>query len=531
MKEVKIIGLSVNKQLGGLKACNVSFDPENRLIAVKGEVGAGKSTLQKSIKIGSQGSKSMVDKGLYGKIDQEIQLLDGSESVFISVKSDENNTLTYILYQKDKDGKKINNPIIDGVKASPSKYLDNLQTKLTWRIDELTSENPTVQKKIVLDLYGFELKKIGADSILKELDASKSNRYTKDVLRKQVGGIAEHLKEKGVIVDKVNTHPKFADISEITRKINNLEYKIESGKEGLSEKKEAALAILVNKGQEFNLKLKEIQLQISKSNSEIISNTEKITKAIAVLEDLKERGLVKELKVVYDVLTPLKELEFENGRCKSKIDVAFSQEINALLNNAKINRKNYSIEDTKPLEFDEAPFLAEIASLRESLIEAEANNKLATALDSFFEWRDADIEVIRLQDKYTKALKSINTGVEGLSIDFEGDKLYLKYDGSYDPKYFNNIEKETKKLSSYSHTQKPMIALLLQNYLLSLKVKAMRYLFIDDIPIDKKTQALLGKMCEELNLNIFVNITGDFEVESLKDGEILVQGGELFFNK
>ena len=53
---------------------------------------------------------------------------------------------------KDEDGKKINDPIIDGVKCTPSTYLKSLQTSLTWKMNELTSENNTVQKKI-LPLY------------------------------------------------------------------------------------------------------------------------------------------------------------------------------------------------------------------------------------------------------------------------------------------------------------------------------------------------------------------------------------------
>ena len=57
----------------------------------------------------------------------------------------------------------------------------------------------------------------------------------------------------------------------------------------------------------------------------------------------------------------------------------------------------------------------------------------------------------------------------------------------------------------------------------------MRYLWIDNVPIDKKTKTLLDKMGKDLNLTIIVNITGDFSKNSLENGEILIEGGEVFF--
>ena len=106
----------------------------------------------------------------------------------------------------------------------------------------------------------------------------------------------------------------------------------------------------------------------------------------------------------------------------------------------------------------------------------------------------------------------------------------MTYDGTFDPEYFNNIDKVDRKLSSYSGTQKPMICLLLQNYLLNKLPKAMRYLWIDNVPIDNKTKLLLEKMGNELNVTVIVNITGDFTKNGLTDGEILIEGGEVFFN-
>ena len=48
---------------------------------------------------------------------------------------------------------------------------------------------------------------------------------------------------------------------------------------------------------------------------------------------------------------------------------------------------------------------------------------------------------------------------------------------------------------------------------------------------EDKTKELLNTMGDALNLTIFINITGDFDKNSLETGEILLEGGEVFFNK
>ena len=129
-------------------------------------------------------------------------------------------------------------------------------------------------------------------------------------------------------------------------------------------------------------------------------------------------------------------------------------------------------------------------------------------------------------------MAKVDTGVLGLKIvpNKDGDEIYLMYDGCYDPKYFNNPNCELRKVSSYSGTQKPVICLLIQKAMLAKKPKAMRQMFIDNVPIDKKTRILLESMCNELDIRVFVNMTGDYTANSLSNGEILIEGGEVFFN-
>ena len=96
-REVKITGLTLNKNLGIIQACSLKFDKDNKLIVFKGASGNGKTTMQKALQLGTQGSKTMTDNNLYGKIDTEVQLLDGDTPLWIGCKN-KGKTLSYVLF-------------------------------------------------------------------------------------------------------------------------------------------------------------------------------------------------------------------------------------------------------------------------------------------------------------------------------------------------------------------------------------------------------------------------------------------------
>jgi energy-coupling factor transporter ATP-binding protein EcfA2 len=565
-KEVKIIGLKVNEQMGILQSCQLKFDPQNNLIAVLGSVGSGKSTLQKSLKLGTLGSNTLKDdKELYGKIDEEVQLLDGDENIFVACKSNEEGALKYTIYTKDHEGKIIKDPVIDGVKATPGAYFKNLQTALTWRIDELTSENPTIQKKILLELYKSQLAKVGvvfdkkseaySDSILGKIEYAENKRAEKEFARKQVGGFANQLKPLGIDIDIAETIPKRVDMSENESRKNSLQFKIDN----IGDVKNQELKEIKNKADEIVNKLKEknselksanlvIENEFSKKKERYKQNTHTYNGLLTDIETLvdaecftKEVGLeflellekgFKNEDPISAQMHPLLEID-EDGKIKTSADSWTGDKI---IRRMLVELKEKKIEyvelsdkpsgDTSKLESDLELVISQMSIDKET-------NRRCDMVDSYLEWHEANQDVLDLRDEYAQMLSGINTGVDGLNIcvNKEDGKLdiYLTYNGAYDPKYFNNIDLEDRKLSSYSGTQKPMICLLLQNYLLSKKPKALRYLWIDDVPIDKKTKVLLNKMGEELNLTVIVNITGDFTRENLGAGDILIEGGEVFF--
>lgn len=575
MKEqtkVKIIGLKINKQLGILHACQLTFGEDNKLIIIKGGVGDGKTTLHRGLQLGTLGSKTLKDNKLYGdNIDLETQLLDGDMPIFVGCKSDKD-SLTYTLYSRDREGKIIKEPVIDGVKATPAKYLETLQTELTWRMNDLTSENPTTHKNILLKLYQFALTKIGVvfdktlpgykDTILHQIDEAESVRDEKDMTRKQYGGIAEDLKAQGYDPDRPDTIPDEVDISQIDLKIKEQERlktveetKCESGKAGKLQELKLEVSELTNKCMSYNNK---IELEYDKKKAAFIQ-TEKINNEIKEIksnflnymdrlnnmEALSHEGRRMLAEMIEDNVKfkdkaekPIESLFIrinDDGKVDLKNIDQYPEEAVELLNQIlSIKEKYYEALNSESVTPDVAGFNTEIQRLKEQKNNANGTNLIVKAVDSFHKWRDSHAKVLEKKREYQKMLDGIDTGVPGLRIiaqeKKEGFDLFLMYDGRDDPEYFSNFHSEYRKLSSYSGTQKVMICLLMQNYLLNRKPKALRYMYIDNTPIDNKTRVLLENMCEKLNLRIFLNLTGDFDKNAINDGEILIEGGEVFFN-
>lgn len=567
-KEVKIIGLSIKEDFGAIKATELKFDANMRLTVIKGEVGSGKTTLNKAMRLTTQGSDTLVDKNLYdGNINMVAQLLDGDKKVFVGCKSEEGKPLTYFLYEEDENGKKIKDPIIDGVKATPAAYLKSMQTALTWRLSELTSENPTTQRNLLLETYSKELEKKGVvfdkkspnyvGGIIDQIEKAKEKRSYLDMKRKEVGGIADDLKKKGV---DFKSRIEMVSISELVAKIEAEKAKKNQALENPKSAREKKLLELKNSGLEhinklrsFNEKIKAENKPIEDFNKTINDWLENKEQKLKELFDtinflIKDEDLAKEYAGQISQSMPnlklkelKKELEFnEKGSCISKPS-EFEGEIKETLESYIQTGLDYVIESKKELDsIDTSKYDKIIEELEKEKKAKELTNSDALAVNSYHDWKDANEEVNEINRKFFMLLSGIDTGVEGLHIapEYEidekgqrvakGNDIYLMYDGSYDPVYFSNPDKELRKLSAYSDTQKPMICLLIQKYLLSKKPKVLPYLWIDQVPIDKKTKKLLDKMSEELGLWLFVNWTGDFDKANLQDGEILVENGELF---
>ena len=295
-KEVKIIALKVNEQFGILQSFECEFDSKDNLIVIKGEVGSGKTTLRKSLNLGTYGSETLKDdKQLYGKIDQEVQLLDGDTPIYVGCKSDKKGKLVYVIYTKDDEGKIVKDPVVDGVKLTPSVYLKSLQTALTWRMEELTSENTTVQKKLLLELYKSDLAKAGvifdksaegySESILGRIEIAEMERGQADYERKTNGGFAKHLEPQGIYMDKPETLPSRKDLEGLEKEKAKLGYDLEN----VGGQKEQSLKEISVKADEVVVKLRAENVEIEKTNKGLEEDFDKLHIACTDAKMFKER--------------------------------------------------------------------------------------------------------------------------------------------------------------------------------------------------------------------------------------------------
>lgn len=564
-KEVKIIGLSVNKNFGGLKATELTFDENNKLTVVKGEVGAGKTTLNKALSLTTKGSKALEDNNLYGEVDLTAQLLDGEHKVFVECKTNSAGKIVHTIYTIDENGNKLKDVVIDGQKLTPANYLKSLQTSLTWRLDELTSENPTTQRNLLLELYQKELEKQGVifdknhpkftDSIIHKIEKAKSERNYADMKRKEVGGIQEDLTAKGI---QTESRMKLNDVNDLEQSIRRLYSEREYLVNNSEQAHKNALNELKTKGLEINSKLKDHRDSIKDANDErrklVDKRADEINEREVKLKQIHDtvlelgkseiyakdvvNGIFKDLPKLerYEAVM-LKQLEFnEKGSCISDpSDFKDDDAVCELLSEYRLIASKYQrLAQQGYDEVDTSEIDSKISKLESELEQALKNNKEAKAVNALHDWKDANEYVKSLQTDFYKKLTDIDTGVKGLHIALESKEsndIFLMYDGSYDKEYFNNPNGELRKLSSYSDTQKPLICLLIQNYLLGKKGKSLPYLWIDRVPIDNKTRKLLERMSSELGLWLFVSWTGDFDLSNLQDGELLIENGEVFFNK
>ena len=634
-KQVKITGLIFHQDLGIIQAQKLEFNENDQLTIIKGEVGAGKTHLQTALRLGTQGKKVLTDNALYGDIDLEVQLLDGTFPLWVGCKN-KGKTLQFVLYTKDINGKKVKNPIIDGIEATPSKYLEHLQTELTWKMDELTSENPNIQKKILLKLYQDQFSKIGVifdknhidyeNSIKGQIDKAEKNRNDKDYYRKTKGGIADDLRAKGYDPDRPETCPNEISIEDIDNEIKKLEKEITIKESAPEIRKEKELAEIKSKASEvtneclvYNKELEddyELKNKIhAKYQDEITEITNNLNELEIILNNLGLNVHYNPLKEDIEYPKEVKKpplptyiLFDKNNNVSNENFKELNKDAQDLVKKIDMHRQSYSTKSKENFEVDVSDLKAKIEAQEILKLQAIEDNKIVDAIDSFHKWRTSNKDVVRLKGEYIQLLAKVDTGVKGLEIMPIEDDIFLMYNGEYDPTYFNNINvstkpishklkeyikyehiakyiketsskhyfaidkklniiksdkninnsdcliifrnhdvlsendiikelqdkkiyfyKEMRKLSSYSGTQRPVICLLIQNYLLSKKAKAMRYIYIDDIPHDNKTRSLLEKMSKELDLHIFLNWTGDFEQSKLNDGEFLIKGGEIFF--
>lgn len=581
-KKLKLLSFRL-EHLNGIKVVELTPDIlQNDLIQIKGEIGQGKSSLAKGL-ITSLGDNqfSKKDELAEGFIAESI-IIDGEQTVYLGVKTKKNKKgeikAETLLYSKDKDGKHYT-PVIDGKKATAKDYMQMINEGIAFKRDDLFSENQKTHREFIEKMFGAELKALNIDEVLKRIKDAKENQDSKRALADANGAFKSTFKEEGYEVEDLAAI-SLVDIEGIRKNITSKELEKdrlvrepETNYKLVKAEKEAEKAERLNKIKDKGLEVQNSMRSITdKLNKEYNSELEKYktTKAdseakaeeysktkqtildFPILADAEKEKYIGILDKAYsnykvEMLPEPKKpntITFEFGSVN--IPEHPEEEYKPLIEKRKQLADEYKQLDEKPLDLpsienvDTSEIDAEINKLEVSLKGAENTNNLVRRYGIWEDWIEAKGLYQKEIDILRKLYCKINTGVEGLEIvpkvtNTGRIEIWMMYNGSYDTKFFANSTKEMRHITgnqSYSTSQKAIIGLLLQAARLDLKPKALRLAIIDDVPLYTEAGVkILEKIQTEKDLKLITTYTSsEYDKDSIEDGTIIIEGGEVFFN-
>jgi len=562
MKTPKIISLTLNSRFGILEAQEVNFVQDaSQLIQVKANVGSGKTTLGNAIAVGLAGGSEReipLDMKKYEGLDVEEQISFGDTPVFLHTKYDAGK-LSSSVYIKDVNGKRCDNPVLNGSKFTAASLRDYLKTEMTFDAESFISENPKVQFEWMTNVYKDKLKDKGivfdkksplyAGTILWELEQAKMERsriYNKVT---ELNAYKSRLEQEGwtetnipefinvLLIEEEQrsaTKKYYEEIQAIDKEISDLTIKaanfnsiIANYNSTLETQKELADTKAQKEVDDYNAGIqKDIDLR---EEIRVCVDFLHLHKFIGVADQFnKLPELKKKKEFVGSIIAKIEKDEngkyIKVGNYSPEVDGAFVGISDLRATGALLMEKK-----SKIIEPTDDEYKARIES-------AKASNRIAERWATFFQHQEADNKVKDIFNRYRKVFTTIDLGVEGLRMSLlgsdedEGNEIRTTYNGSHDAELFGNPEKEARIISGYSHTQRNILAVLMQIYLLDEKRKkgqeGLRFMFFD-APIDLKTKDILIGLQEKYDLQLITTGTGDYTVEGLKEGEILIENGYL----
>jgi hypothetical protein len=582
---VEIIGFRAS----GYKAIQaVVLKPDllsEKLVRVVGDIGNGKSSLMELLQIALSGSEAVAKKdALKSGFLSEVQISDGDHKLFMGARVTEyakgenkgQAKFETFLFEKDMDGKPFA-PVIDGRKATASDYMNMLHTDITFNIPALFSNNPTEHRKLLETLFSDELSKLGIEKVLEAIAQAKKRQDNTRAICEANGAFKTIFEEEGWKTEQLESLSK-VDIEAIRQKITAKEIEKDrilnsaAATKELNETKarnerdeklraiQVKAAAVVEKIRELNEeKTSAYQIELdcfNKYNATIDALAEKFRAAESLIDgfpvdDVSKSAIAVILKEQYTKqvsafgvtpLTPAAPLCIPIQSGQVQIPTEYDLEYAPLVQERQQLVDQYKAIQAMPIEvletetpntdaIDEA-----IASLKVQRDAADKNNQLVARFQYWTQWIEAKGIYEKEIDTLRKLYAKVNTGVPGLVITpittkSERIEIYLQYNGQYDPAFFGNEPCEHRFLFDYSAFQRSIIGLMLQAARLDLKPKALRIAFIDDISVTRKSIEMLERVCTENDLRLWTSYAkDDYDLQNLADGEIVVQGGEIFFN-
>lgn len=565
MKSLHIGQIDLPKGFRCLVPQSAEFLKKTGLTVVNGGSGKGKSSLLEVLKVATEGKDALRDKYFIreGQDESEIMVQIGCEedaalNFFICAKLKQSGEVAY-SFKVEVDGKlKATKSLPEIGDITPSKLFDMISTTLTYGAADFMSENPKTVREFIFKTYP-EVR-----DVAKEIDQRIQDALTKrDAISQQqsaIGAYANKLDDK--------TCPEYIDVSKLVTKRSAII-------EELSDAKATDKAFAANVEQSINAKAQELEnvkLKAEDVKRRIqVYNNEKCLKHEEEKDALHLKvatytQAITDTRNAYAIFFPEDDeedfnrfaIDFLDIHQKAKeeyeaIPVPFQipeqakanempdEASDALVTELESLRKQYGKLDAelKAMKAQEVPTNPEskVEEINERLrlvdieiANAEESNDLWTKFDVLQKYKDANDEVIALRAERNKLYESIDTGVKGLKIsltDEAGAMLGFFYDGSYNPEYFSNPNAELRPITSYSKSQKTLVAAILQCFLMKRKPYALNVVCIDDTGMDSVVYNLYDKFAQKHGLLMFVTNTNDKTEKDLRDGEVLIEEGEV----
>jgi hypothetical protein len=534
----KLVSLKLNEKFGVLQAQEAKFvENPDGLIEIRANVGSGKTTAKQAVEVAVSAGNTKLpafDTEKFKNVDVEIELSTG---IFMRTYSDKSGNLKSVAYRKLADGKLDKDPVIDGKKLTPPVLRDIIRTDLTFGIDDFLSENPRTHMDFMMKIYSHKLTELGVifdknspkyqNSILWRLEQAKMDRENKHFARRAVNGFREALEKEGYDEENV---PEITDLSlletEKSEKINAVSKAIQDKIDVIKEDATKCITTIIS----YNDNLRQQDQIKAQERSTLNMNIDIVEKAQDILNFdnitfwLTENKKIAAKPIEPSVAVPMTDEGKPTGEA---FNMPFSKNV------------NMALRDLITLRHKIAPLIrqqsepVDTLEIDTKITTAKASNEIAARWNAFFDWQESDTNVKAIWKEYQNKFSEIDLGVPGLSIQIVGDEekssIRTHYNGSHNPDFFGNKKTEDRLLTQYSATQRPVIAILMQIYLLSQKKGGLKLIWIE-CPMDKKTRDLLIGVQKKYDITIVVGVTGDFTFDGLSQGQFLIENGELLCN-
>ena len=563
-KQVKILSFRAENH-NIIKAVMLTPDIlQHKLVQLVGESGMGKSTLIEMLQTAVAGTdaikkKSILEKGYLCQallLDGDIQLYVGARvTEYQRGESTGEPKFETFLYAKDLNGTEII-PIIDGIKATAGNYVKMLTTDLTFNMPALFTENQTEHRKLIESLFKPELDRLGADAVVARIVKAKTHRDGCRTLCQGSGSFMESFEREGFTQAQLDIVRKpdlksiddklFQKKIELDRLTNGSADRRKLAEEKIRAERTAALQVIKDAGTELREKIrvdneakKTEYDRLKKEYDYLIEARRKMdvdfSELILSLDILGVEAREKVLAIVNKDLSDQKSQMTPMEPVLSPPDLGLAELLQAKLD-------EYSYLSTAPLaeiideKIDTLDVEQEIKRIETEKAAAETTTDLYNRYQTWKNWIEAKGLYEKEVDVLRKMYASIDVGVEGMHIvpvetDSDRVEVWIQYNGCYDKEFFVNPNLESRFMFQYSSFQCSAIGVMLQAARLNLKPKALRLAIVDDVAFTSKGLAVLEKMCEDFNVQLITARTDDYDKTNIPEGEIIVEGGEVFFNK